>query len=84
MLSTRPVTSPLGAHFKLSKVDYRSTKEDRADMEEVPYASEVGSLMYTMTSTHLDIAYVVSTVSRYMTNPGRQYWEAIKWIMRYL
>ena len=31
-----------------------------------------------------DIAHAVSTVSRFMSNPGRPHWEAVKWIMRYL
>ena len=46
-----PVMTSLAAHFKLSKGDCPNTDEDRADMEEVPYASAVGSLMYAMTST---------------------------------
>ncbi|GKA12505.1 hypothetical protein Tco_0692051 [Tanacetum coccineum] len=31
-----------------------------------------------------DIAYAVSVVSRYLTNPGKNHWEAVKWILRYL
>jgi hypothetical protein len=27
---------------------------------------------------------VVGVVSRYMSNPGKQHWEAVKWILRYL
>ncbi len=84
MEGARLVTTPLDAHFKLSKGDCPSTEEDHADMMNVPYASAVGSLMYAMTSTRPDIAYAVSTVSRYMANPGRQHWAAVKWIMRYL
>ena len=30
------------------------------------------------------IAYAVGVVSRFLSNPGRQHWEAVKWIMRYL
>jgi len=40
-------------------------------MSKVPYASAVGSLMYTMVYTRLDIAHVVGVVSRYMKNPGK-------------
>nr|GEZ94202.1 retrotransposon protein, putative, Ty1-copia subclass [Tanacetum cinerariifolium] len=32
----------------------------------------------------LDIAYVVSIVSRYLANPGKNHWEAVKWILKYL
>ncbi|GJV68730.1 retrovirus-related pol polyprotein from transposon TNT 1-94 [Tanacetum coccineum] len=43
-----------------------------------------GSLMYLMVCTRLDIAYVVSIVSRYLANPGKTHWEAVKWILKYL
>ena len=62
--------TPLAAHFKLGKGDDPSTYEDRADMEDVPYALAVGSLMLEMTSIHPKIAYTVSTVNRYMANPS--------------
>ncbi|WKA07403.1 hypothetical protein VitviT2T_025235 [Vitis vinifera] len=53
-------------------------------MRRVPYASVVGSLMYSMVCTRPDIAYAVGVVSRFLSNPGRLHWEAVKWIMRYL
>ena len=30
------------------------------------------------------MAYVVSTISKYMANPGKKHWNAVKWIFRYL
>ncbi|PHU03459.1 Indole-3-acetaldehyde oxidase [Capsicum chinense] len=50
----------------------------------VPYASAVGSRMYAIVCTKPDIAYVVGVVSRYMENPGKEHWEAVKWFLRYL
>ncbi|KAH9681573.1 Integrase catalytic domain-containing protein [Citrus sinensis] len=44
----------------------------------------VGSLMYAMVCTRADIAYAVSLVSRFMSDPGKEHWDAVKWIMRYL
>ena len=52
-------------------------------MELVPYSSAVGSVMYVMICTRPDISHAVSLVSRFMANPGRQHWKAIKWIFRY-
>ncbi|GKC84586.1 retrovirus-related pol polyprotein from transposon TNT 1-94, partial [Tanacetum coccineum] len=43
-----------------------------------------GSLMYLMVCTRPDIAYAVSIVSRYLANPGKNHWEAVKWILKYL
>ena len=53
-------------------------------MLNVPYSNAVGSLMYAMVCTRPDLAYVVSVVSRFMHNPDKAHWEAIKLILRYL
>ena len=53
-------------------------------ISKVPYASTIGSLMYAMVYTKLDIANVVGVVSKFMSRPGKQHWEAVKWILRYL
>jgi hypothetical protein len=77
------VGCPLVAHFKLSTKKYPSTDEIKQKMHRVTYASAVGSLMYAMVCTRPDIAHVVSTVSRFMSNLGRPHWQAVKWILRY-
>ena len=41
------------------------TLEEKEKKFKVPYASAVGSLMYTMMCTRIDICYVVGLVSRY-------------------
>lgn len=43
------------------------------DMLEVLDVSAVGCLMYTMVCTKLDLAYAVSTISRYMANPCKEH-----------
>ncbi|KAE8695859.1 U-box domain-containing protein 31 [Hibiscus syriacus] len=80
----KPVSTPLGVHFRLSKDQSPKTEEERAHMVKVPYASTIGSLMYAMVCTRPDIAHAVGAVSRYMNNPGKVHWEAVKWILRYL
>ena len=77
-------SSPLGSHFKLSKAQSPKSDEDKKEMAKVPYASAVGSLMYAMVCTRPDIAHAVGVVSRFMSNPGREHWEAVKWLLRYL
>ena len=37
-----------------------------------------------MVYTRPDIAHAVGVVSRYMKNPGKEHWMAVKWILRYL
>ena len=41
-------------------------------------------LMYAMVATRPDIAFAVGVISRYMANPRKQHWEAVKGVMRYL
>ena len=53
-------------------------------MTNVPYVNDIGSIMYVMVCTRLDIAYGVSLLNHYMSNNGKDPWEALKWILRYL
>ena len=53
-------------------------------MSRVPYANVVGSLMYTMVCTRPNISHAVGVVSRYMHDPSKGHWQAVKWILRYL
>lgn len=50
----------------------------------VPYEQIVGSLMYLMVCTRLDIALAMRKISRYMSNSGKVHSEVVKWIPRYL
>ena len=40
--------------------------------------------MYAMVCTRSDIAHAMGVVSRFMSRPGKQHWEVVKWISRYL
>ena len=84
MKNAKLASTPLAAHFKLSKKDCPQSKEEKLDLSKISYASVVVSLMYAMVCTQLDIAHVVVVVSRFLSNPGKTYWEAVMWILRYL
>ena len=53
-------------------------------MKSIPYAPGVGSLMYAMVATRPNISLAVGFVSRFMHNPGRSHWNAVKHVFRYL
>ena len=78
------VATPLDAHFKLSKAQAPSSEEERELMTRVPYANIIESIMYAMIYTRPELAFVVTTISRYMAAPGKDNWHALKWIMRYI
>jgi hypothetical protein len=84
MSQCKPVSTPMDTSVKLSKSHAAVTDTEKREMSAVPYQSAVGSLMYAMTCTRPDIAYAVSTVSRYCSNYGAAHWTAVKRIMRYL
>ncbi|KAH9800324.1 hypothetical protein KPL71_000620 [Citrus sinensis] len=81
---TKPVSTPLASHFKLSAQLSPSIDAEREYMLQVPYSNAVGSLMYAMVCTRPDISHAVGIVSRYMHNPGKGHWQAVKWILRYI
>jgi hypothetical protein len=50
----------------------------------VPYASEIGSLMYFMIYTRLDIAQSMEVLSRFIVNLGCERCTTVKRVFRYL
>jgi hypothetical protein len=75
---------PMSHGTHLSHKQYLATANERESMSKVPYASAIGSIMYAMISTHLDISYTISATSRYQSDTGEGHWTAIKYIPKYL
>ena len=71
MQNEKPVSTHLASHFKLSKEMCPETQEEIDYMSRIPYSSVVGSLMYSMVCTRLDITHAVGVVRRYMNNLGK-------------
>jgi hypothetical protein len=84
MHQSKSVSTTLGQHTKLSSKQSPSTAEERKTMDQIPYASGVGSIMYGMVCSKPDLAHAVSVLSIFMSNPGQAHWNALKWILRYL
>ena len=53
-------------------------------MQNIPYASAIGSLMYAQVCTRPDIEFVVGMLGRYQSNPGLDHRRAAKKVMRCL
>ncbi|CAM8969676.1 unnamed protein product [Rhodiola kirilowii] len=80
MSSSKSVLTPMAQHFRLHKGQSPQSDEDIRQMQEVPYSSAVRCLMYFIVCTRPDLAHSVSLVSRFMANPGKEHWQAVKWI----
>ena len=84
MYDAKLVSPPLAAHFRLSSALCPVSDDDIEYISRVPYSSEVGQLMYVMVYFHPDLSHALSVVSRYMASLGKQHWNAVQWIFRYL
>ncbi|XP_073154150.1 secreted RxLR effector protein 161-like [Henckelia pumila] len=66
-----------------------AVKDDQEELEaihmrNIPYSNAVGSIMYLMVSTRPNISYVLGLVSRFMSKPSREHWQAVNLLFRYL
>jgi len=79
-------TSPAiaGTQHKLTKAMEASSVETKAIMASVPYREAVGALHWLCRATCPGIAHAVSTVAKFMQNPGPKHWKAVKRIYAYL
>lgn len=84
MTDCKPSSVPANPSVRLSKDMSPKSKEEQDHMSRLPYRQIVGSLLYLVSGTRPDIAYSVSQACRFMQNPGKQHWEAVKQILRYL
>ncbi|KAL0537146.1 hypothetical protein IC582_026116 [Cucumis melo] len=73
--------SPVRTSYDASK---HLNKNKRDSVSQPEYAKIIGSVMYLMNYTRLDIAYDVSRLSRYTHNPNRYHWDALHHLLRYL
>ena len=64
--------------LRLSPEQGAQTPEEHAEMSDLPYINAVGALMYLATCTRPDIAYTVSQLARFNSNPGPLHWKAVK------
>ena len=78
MIDSKPVSTPLGAQFRLSKQEEPEENTEVEHMKNVPYTSVVGCVMYAMVCTRPDLAYGIGVLSRFMSNPSKHHWHPAK------
>ncbi|GJU73448.1 retrotransposon protein, putative, ty1-copia subclass [Tanacetum coccineum] len=61
-----------------------STPAEIQRMQNIPYASAVGSIMYAVRCTRPDVAFAQNITSRFQQNPGDAHWTAVKNVLKYL
>jgi hypothetical protein len=82
--STRKVGIPINCFNHLSISQCPTTPDDKKYMELFPYSQILGSLMFAMVNTRPDLAHPVGLLSRFMSNPGKEHWEALCRTLKYI
>ena len=73
-----------GVNGKLNKRMSPQSERERQIAKKWPYAEAVGALQWLVSATRHDIAYSVSAVSRYLSSYGKEHWNAVLRILKYL
>ncbi|GKA53119.1 retrotransposon protein, putative, ty1-copia subclass [Tanacetum coccineum] len=84
MENSKRGTIPMQEKLKLSKSQGASTPAEKQRMQNIPYASAIGSIMYAVRCTRPDVAFAQNMTSRFQQNPGEEHWTAVKNILKYL
>jgi hypothetical protein len=84
LTDTNSVSTPLSTSARLTCDMSPRTTEEREAMRRVLYLSTIGSMMYTMLGTRLDIAYSVGVLVQYRLDPSMVHWAVLKRVIRYL
>lgn len=79
MWECKPITVPMNDDLSSPSKDYHAT-----DSIQISYLSAFGLLMYAILGTRLDLAFLISVVSQYVSNPNPGYWQAMKRIFCYI
>ncbi len=60
-------------------------RTDQASPAEIKkFQEKVGSVLYTAIMIRPDVAFAVSSLSRFLTNPSKEHQKAINWTIQYL
>jgi hypothetical protein len=79
MQDCNPVATPIDPNNRLMET---SDHDERVDA--TCYQQIIGSLMYLVTATRLDLAYTITHLSPFNSNPSKQHMTASKRVLQYL
>ncbi|KAM1132608.1 hypothetical protein ACFX19_047681 [Malus domestica] len=75
---------PMGKGDRLNKSQCPKNDLEKLSMTSKRYASLIGSIMYAQVCTRPNLAFAISVLKRYQSNPEEQHWIAAKKMLRYL
>ena len=73
MHDCKPGDPPVAKGDKFSLSQCLKNNYEIQEMQKIPYASAIRSLMYAQVCTRPDITYIVGMLGRYLSNPGKDH-----------
>ena len=70
MSGCKPGNTPVAKGDKFSLKQCPKNDFERKEMQKISYALTIESLICVHVCTHLNIAYIVGMLGRYLSNPG--------------
>ena len=80
----KPSDTPVAKGEKFSLSQCPKNNFEIQEMQQIPYVSVIGSLMFAQVCMRSDLAYIVGMLGRYLSNSGKYHWTSAKRVMRYL
>jgi len=80
-VNARPISTPMDPNVKLTTADCPA--EPNEDDKRL-YAEMYGSILYAAVTTRPDLAKAMTTLGKFMQNPGPSHMQALKRILRYI
>lgn len=84
MDSAKFARSPLPMSHPLYEAKRSLTTVEKQFMENVPYRSLLGKLLFLGTRTRPDIATAVSMLAKFQSAPAPEHWTALKHVLKYI
>ena len=79
-----PRDIPMAPNLDLGDLHDERTPEEKERLLQIPYRTTVGMMLYLALGSRPDIAFAVTKLSQYCSNPGLAHWNAAKQVIRYL
>jgi hypothetical protein len=79
-----PRNTPLPTGINLDSNMSPKTDSERKTMDDKPYRSVLGSVMWGQLATRPDLSFSVSLLARFQANPGMEHWNALMHVIGYI
>ena len=76
-----PRNTPLPSGIILDSNMSLKTDSEKKEMDDKPYRSILGSVMWGQLATHPDLSFSVSILAHFQANPGIKHWKVLMHII---